>query len=94
MADDIAKLKAWPRDFLPSRLKQEKINARVYSLGYNANFIKRAAPNATIASHAEDLLANLLADRSRAVCDVRQPMRLLADGPRNTLVRYILSAIV
>lgn len=62
--DDITKITAWPRDLLPKRFGRENINARIFTLGYNANFIRRAAPNATIQSTAEDLLAHLLADRS------------------------------
>ena len=39
------------------------MDARIYTLGYNANSIKKAAPNATITSAAEDLLASLIATR-------------------------------
>lgn len=62
--DDITKMTAWPRDLLPKGFLRENINARVFTLGYNANSVKRAAPNATIQSTAEDLLAHLIADRS------------------------------
>ena len=55
---------AWPRDFLPKAFLRENINARVFTLGYNVNSVRRAAPNATIQSPAEDLLAQLIADRS------------------------------
>ncbi|MCJ1461653.1 hypothetical protein MMC07_000250 [Pseudocyphellaria aurata] len=61
--DDITKMTAWPRDFLPKGLLREGIKARIFSLGYNANSVRGAAPNATIQSTAEDLLAHLLADR-------------------------------
>lgn len=64
---DIKTLKAWPRDFLPKRLMKDGVNARIYSLGYNANVIRKAAPNATISSAAEDLLAALRSDRSQVV---------------------------
>lgn len=71
--EDIRKLKAWPRDFLPNRLSQEGIDARIYTLGYNANTIRRGAPNATIESTAEDLLASLIAERS-SVCALERVM--------------------
>lgn len=61
--DKFESLKAWPRDFLPGRLSGENINARIYTLGYNANMVKNAAPNATIDSFAEDLLSVLYGDR-------------------------------
>ena len=61
--DNIETLRAWPRDFLPKRLSDENINARVYTLGYNANMIRNAAPDATVNSAAEDLLASLYGDR-------------------------------
>ena len=54
--------KAWPRDFLPERLSEEGIHARIHTLGYNANIIKNAAPNATINSLAEDILSVLYGD--------------------------------
>ena len=63
--DSLLSLKAWPRDFLPKRLTRERVNARVYSIGYNANVIKKAAPNATIITAAEDLLMRLRSDRGR-----------------------------
>ena len=64
---DIRTLKAWPRDFLPKRLMKDGVDARIYSLGYNAKVIRKAAPNATISSAAEDLLAALYSDRSQVV---------------------------
>ena len=70
--DDITKMTAWPRDLLPKGFLRENINARVFTLGYNANSVKRAAPNATIQSTAEDLLAHLIADRSR-VSNMQHP---------------------
>ncbi|KAL2047637.1 hypothetical protein N7G274_000679 [Stereocaulon virgatum] len=63
--DNIETLRAWPRDFLPKRLSDENINARVYTLGYNANMIRNAAPDATVNSAAEDLLASLYGDRQK-----------------------------
>ncbi len=74
---DIATLKSWPRDFLPERLKREDINARIYTLGYNANSVNSASPNATIKTHAQNLLANLLADQSTASNHLSHPGLIL-----------------
>lgn len=60
---NIESLKAWPRDFLPDRLFAEEIQARIYTLGFNANLMKNAAPDATISSAAEDLLGSLYGER-------------------------------
>lgn len=65
--DDIKNLKSWPRDFLPKGLLRKEIDARVFTLGYNANIFRGAAPNADITSTAENLLASLIA-RSSRVC--------------------------
>lgn len=61
---DITKVNAWPRDLLPKAFLRENINAQIFTLGYNASPAKRTAPNATIQSTAEDLLTQLMEDRS------------------------------
>ena len=91
--DRIESLKAWPRDFLPGRLSEEYINARIYTLGYNANMTRKAAPNATIDSYAEDLLSVLDGDRKEVpwfLCS----LNCVADYTRGILERSTLFAIL
>ncbi len=73
--EDLGTIKTWPQDFLPSRLREEGIQACIYTISYSANIASKAARDGTIENAAEDLL-NRLCGQSGSVSAAFNVLRL------------------
>ena len=57
--DHLTDICHWPRDLLPQELQRHRVRARVSTIGYNANVMRRADQTATLENLADSLLSEL-----------------------------------